>query len=92
MTSAELEQRIKQIIVEALQLHDVLPDSIVTDAPLFGAGLGLDSIDALELASALEKNFNVAFSETNPEMRAAFQSVAGLATFIAKHAKQESQP
>jgi acyl carrier protein len=85
MTSVELEKRIKEIIVEALQLHDVKPESIVTSDPLFGAGLGLDSIDALELASALEKNFKVTFSETDPTMRAAFQSVAGLATFIAKN-------
>jgi acyl carrier protein len=90
MTSTELEQRIKQIIVESLQLADVTPDSIATDAPLFGAGLGLDSIDALELASALEKNFSVAFSETNPEMRNAFRSVAGLAAFVAK--QQRANP
>ncbi|MSP26857.1 MAG: acyl carrier protein [Myxococcales bacterium] len=84
MTSTELEYRIKEIIVDALQLVDVQPETIPTDAPLFGAGLGLDSIDALELASALERNFMVTFSETDPEMRDAFRSVAGLAAFVAK--------
>jgi acyl carrier protein len=82
-----LEAQIKKTIVESLELADVQPDSIQSEAPLFGEGLGLDSIDALELASALEKTFAFKFSETNPDMKATFHSVRSLATFIASTQK-----
>ena len=56
---SDLEHEMKVLIVEALMLDDVTPDGIETDAPLFGEGLGLDSIDALELAVAIDRRFGV---------------------------------
>jgi acyl carrier protein len=81
-----LEARIKAVIVEALELHDVAASTIATNAPLFGEGLGLDSIDALELAAALEKNFGFSFTTQKADMKATFHSVASLAKFISVHA------
>ena len=57
--NGELALELKKIIVEALALEDIAPDEIETDAPLFVEGLGLDSIDALELAMALDERFGV---------------------------------
>lgn len=54
-----LETKIKTVIIQALNLEDITPEDIDTDAPLFGEGLGLDSIDALELGLAIKKNFSV---------------------------------
>lgn len=77
-----LEQRIKEVIVDALMLEDIEPDEIETDAPLFVEGLGLDSIDALELAIALSKEFGVKTSAEDKRNREIFFSVASLANFI----------
>ena len=57
--------RIKQLIVRALNLQDLRPDEIETDAPLFGEGLGLDSVDALELVVAIEKEFGIDVKDRN---------------------------
>ena len=54
-----LENEVKALIIEALNLEDMTPEDIETDAPLFGEGLGLDSIDALELGLAVKKRFGV---------------------------------
>ena len=84
-----LEQEIKELIVSALSLEDVRPQDIETDAPLFVEGLGLDSIDALELGVALQKRYGVAMSadadETRAQTRSNFASVATLARFVAAH-------
>ena len=80
MTDLELE--IKQLIVDALNLEDVLPGDIDTDAPLFGDGLGLDSIDALELEMAIRRRFNITINTDDKETRESFQSVARLAKWI----------
>ena len=80
-----LEQEIKELIVSALSLEDVRPQDIETDAPLFVEGLGLDSIDALELGVALQKRYGVAMSADAAETRAHFASVATLARFVATH-------
>jgi acyl carrier protein len=77
-----LESRIKKLIVDALMLEDVQPEDIETDAPLFVEGLGLDSIDALELALAIHKEFGVKTSPDDERNREYFYSVASLATFI----------
>ncbi len=82
MSDDALEPRIKKLIVDALMLEDVKPEEIETDAPLFVEGLGLDSIDALELALALHKEFGVKTSAEDEGNREKFYSVAGLATFI----------
>ena len=80
-----LEQEIKELIVSALSLEDVRPQDIETDAPLFVEGLGLDSIDALELGVALQKRYGVAMSADAAETRSHFASVATLARFVAAH-------
>jgi len=78
----ELVLEIKNLIIESLNLEDIAPAEIETDAPLFGEGLGLDSIDALELGIALRQKFNVSLSSDDEETRSHFQSVASLAKFI----------
>jgi acyl carrier protein len=77
-----LEDRLKKLIVDTLMLEDVDPSSIDTDAPLFGEGLGLDSIDALELALAIQSTFNVRARENDERNREYFHSVRSLAAFI----------
>ena len=78
----QLAARIKEIIVETLALEDVEPASIETEAPLFGEGLGLDSIDALELALAFHKEFGVRTVENDEKNREYYYSVASLTKFI----------
>lgn len=77
-----LELRIKRLIVDALMLEDVKPEDIETDAPLFVEGLGLDSIDALELALAMHKEFGVRTEADDERNREIFRSVASLAAFV----------
>lgn len=77
-----IEDRIKSLIVESLALEDVKPEEIETDAPLFGDGLGLDSIDALELALALHDEFGVKTSAEDERNREIFFSVKNLAEFV----------
>jgi len=72
---------IKRLIVQSLNLEGVIPESIADDQPLFGQGLGLDSVDALELLVALEKEFGMSL-ETHEVDRSALASVASLARFI----------
>ncbi len=72
---------LKAKIIESLNLQDVSPAQIEDDAPLFGAGLGLDSIDALELVVMLEKNYGIVIKDIE-EGRPAFKSVRTLADFI----------
>jgi acyl carrier protein len=78
---------LKSDIIISLNLQDITPAQIDDDAPLFGAGLGLDSIDALELVVMLEKNYRIVIKDIE-EGRPAFQSVRTLAAFI--EAKQVS--
>jgi acyl carrier protein len=77
----EIRANLKRLIVETLNLEGTSPESIGDDEPLFGAGLGLDSVDALELMVALEKAYKVKI-EANQVDRAALSSVASLARFI----------
>jgi acyl carrier protein len=72
---------LKSKIIEALKLQDVTPEQIDDDAPLFGTGLGLDSIDALELVVLLEKEYGIVIKDIE-EGRPAFRSVRTLADFI----------
>lgn len=76
-----LNQQIKELIVEALQLEGVDPTSISDSDALFGSGLNLDSIDALELATAIARTFDVKVSQ-DETTRDAFRSVNHLAEFI----------
>ena len=87
MTREEIENGIKELIVSSLELEDVTPADIKTDEPLFGEGLGLDSIDALELGMAVRKRFGVVFSKDPAENKKTFYSVKTLADHV--EAKQE---
>ena len=77
-----LKQQIKELIVNALELEDIKPEDIVDSEPLFGEGLGLDSIDALELGVAIKKKFGVKFSAENTDNKKHFASVDALAEYI----------
>lgn len=85
MTKEELQLELKALIVSALGLEDIKPEDIETDAPLFVDGLGLDSIDALELGLAIKKKYGITMSAENEEKKKHFASVATLADFIAAH-------
>jgi len=78
----ETEQALKELIIEALNLEDLTPDDIDTEAPLFGEGLGLDSIDALELGVAVRRKYGVNLDVDTEEIRDHFASVASLARFV----------
>jgi acyl carrier protein len=75
---------VKQLIIDALQLEDITPDDIDAAAPLFVEGLGLDSIDALELGVALQKRYGISMSADSEENRRHFASVQTLAALIAE--------
>ncbi|MBT0719700.1 acyl carrier protein [Tatumella sp. TA1] len=83
MTPVELE--LKQLVIDTLNLEEITPDDIATDDPLFGEGLGLDSIDALELGLAIKKKYGISLSSENEEIRQHFYSIASLAAFITAH-------
>ena len=78
----ELEEKIKELIISSLELEDITKDDIKDEEPLFGDGLGLDSIDALELGMALKKNFNLTLSSNKEENKQYFYSVKTIADFI----------
>lgn len=77
-----LNSEIKQLIIDCLDLEDITIEDIDTDAPLFGEGLGLDSIDALELGLAIKKQFDIKIEANSEATKAHFHSVASLASFI----------
>ncbi|WP_144212123.1 phosphopantetheine-binding protein [Shewanella donghaensis] len=77
-----LHNEIKQLIIDCLDLEDVSIGDIETDAALFGEGLGLDSIDALELGLAIKKKFDIKIEANSEATKAHFFSVASLASFI----------
>lgn len=80
----ELILELKERIIEALNLEEMTPDEIDAQAPLFGEGLGLDSIDALELIVLLEKNYGIRLA--NPaEGKAIFKSVKSIAQYVSEH-------
>ncbi|AJP57743.1 acyl carrier protein [Pandoraea vervacti] len=79
---ASLELEIKQLIVDGLELEDIGVDDITDDIPLFGDGLGLDSIDALELGIALRKRFGLQIESNDEAARAQFRSVSTLAQLL----------
>lgn len=80
----DLIKTLKQQIIEALNLEDIKSEDIDNDAPLFGDGLGLDSIDALELIVLLEKNYGIKLSDPT-QGKAIFQSVNTMANYISTH-------
>ena len=78
----DLEQEIKQLIVSVLKLEGLDPASIDSVEPLFVDGLGLDSIDALELGVAIRKKFGVTFDKAGDDVKRHFKNVRNLADFI----------
>ena len=76
------EHQLAQLIVEVLNLEDVTAEEIGPEEPLFGEGLGLDSIDALELAMAISKKHGVQLKADNEETRAVFENVRSLSAYI----------
>lgn len=79
--NASLALQIKEVIISELNLQDHRPEDIDDTQPLFGSGLGLDSLDALQLAMAVEEHFQVKLPEGEAS-RAIFESVASIAAFI----------
>jgi acyl carrier protein len=77
---------LKKQIIEVLNLEELKPEDIADDAPLFGEGLGLDSIDALELIVLMEKNYGIKLQDPN-QGKAIFQSVKTMADYIQKNRK-----
>lgn len=80
----DLILELKKEIIEVLNLEEVTPDDIDSDAPLFGEGLGLDSIDALELIVLLEKNYGIKLANAAAG-KEVFKSVRVMADYIAKN-------
>ena len=76
-----IKEKLKTLLIEELNLEDVTPEEIEDDAPLFVEGLGLDSLDAVELVVLLEKHFGVVVKDLD-EGRTAFQSINTLTAFI----------
>jgi acyl carrier protein len=77
-----LEDQLKRLIVDSLALEDITPESIDTNAPLFGEGLGLDSIDALEIALAIHSKFGVRTVANDEKNREYYFSIKTLADFV----------
>ncbi len=82
----ELIPQIKQMILDALRIEGMTPEEIDSDAPLFGEGLGLDSIDALQLVVAMEKEFGVVVPDAATGTKV-FASVRAMAAYIAENKK-----
>ena len=82
MTREEIETKLKETVVSALDLEDLTPADIETDVPLFGEGLGLDSIGAMELGMAVKKAFGVSFSSNPADNKQIFRSVKTLADYV----------
>ena len=82
------DDEIKQMIIEVLQLEDVMPADIDADAPLFGEGLGLDSIDALELGVAIHKRYGVTLLAESDDTRRHFASVRALGLMINRNRRK----
>ena len=83
----ELEEELKRLIIDALNLEDMTPAEIDSAAPLFVEGLGLDSIDALELGLALQKKYGISMSADTAETRAHFANVSSIAALVASARK-----
>jgi len=84
ITSLEM----KQFIIDTLGLEDLSPEAIGDDEPLFAGGLGLDSIDALELGIALRKRYQVQAAEQDPATRDHYRCVSSLVAFVAREGQR----
>ena len=77
-----IKEDLKKLIIDSLALEEITPDDIKDDEPLFGSGLGLDSIDALELGMALKKKYHIDLGEDKEENKKHFYSVKTIADFV----------
>lgn len=89
MKRSELEEEIRQVILASVEVDGLTEADLPSDAVLFGDGVGLDSIDALEIGAALRKKYQVKFKANSDENRAFFKSISTLADFIASNANIE---
>ncbi len=85
-TVEEIIPKLKELIIKQLNLEGVTPETFDSDMPLFGEGLGLDSIDAIELSVLLDRNFGIKLADPK-EGRKVFQSVRTMAEYVQEHAK-----
>lgn len=85
-----LEAELKQLIIDTLELEGISPAEIASEAPLFGSGLGLDSIDALELGVALKKKYHIQIDNDSAELVNYFASVKNLAGFVVSQQKKNT--
>ncbi|MGK7389879.1 MAG: phosphopantetheine-binding protein [Candidatus Cyclobacteriaceae bacterium M2_1C_046] len=83
---SDFKHNLKEEIIEFLNLEDLSPEDIKDDEPLFGSGIGLDSIDALELIVLLEKNYGIKIEDPE-EGRKVFNTVNSMAEYIQEHKK-----
>lgn len=89
MTS-DLRRKLKELLIERLKFEDMTPDDISDDEPLFGGGLGLDSIDALEIVVMLESEFGIKV-KNETSARDSFKSITTLANYVESRLGQEQQ-
>ena len=84
-SQTEAERQLAELLVESLNLDGVVAGEIDPEAPLFNTGLGLDSIDALELALAISKNYGFQLRSDNEDNRRAFASLRALSAYVEQH-------
>lgn len=85
----KLEAELKRLIIDIFELEGIRPEDIASEAPLFGAGLGLDSIDALELGVALKKKYHIHIDAHSSGLAESFASVRNLAGFVVSQQETE---
>lgn len=88
----DIEAEVKKLIVDALKLEDISWEDVDSAAPLFGDGLGLDSIDALELGVAIRQRYDIKIEAVNDEIKAHFFSVQSLTKFIVTQRGRNAVP
>ncbi len=84
----QIEPTLKKLIIEALALEDLTPNDIDSNEPLFGEGLGLDSIDALEIAMVLEQVYGIEVDDDSDANQKRYTSVHSLAVYVAEARKK----
>jgi acyl carrier protein len=86
----DLKRKLKELLIERLKFEDMTPDDIGDDEPLFAGGLGLDSIDALEIVVMLESEFGIKVKNESAA-RTYFRSVSSLADFVEQRLQQGAE-